>query len=339
MRWVNDAKNFHESSSTRYAGPMTTGPVVLAIDIGGSGVRCGIAPVDGPSTTARAVVGVAVADVASAILAAVEHALQAAPARLDVRGVAVGSRGASSLLQDADAVASRVSALVQGAPVTIAADVVTAHLAVLGGRPGAVLAVGTGAIAIGADGSGGLTRAGGWGPLYDDLGSGFWIGARAMSFAARAHDGIAQDVDAGGVLRAAHERFGPVPAWPQAIYPHEDRVARIASFAEVVAELADGGDPAAVRVISHAAAHGARTLAACLVGEVPPEVGATGGVARGAVFREELARHLSVRRPDARWVGDPAAEPLEGAVILARRTAAGEVRDAPGLVWVGRAPA
>lgn len=311
-----------------------TGPVVLAIDVGGSGMRWRIAPLD-PAHAHVLRDGADADGGASDVQDGVLRAARAAAVDdLDVRGVAVGSRGAASLLGDPHALAARVSTLVGSAPVTIAADIVTAHLGVLGGRPGAVVAVGTGAIALGADASGRLVRAGGWGPLYDDLGSGYWIGAQALSLAARRHDGIRTAVDATALLDAARELFGPVPSWPQAIYPQADRTARIAGFARAVSDLAGAGDEGAASVITRAAEHAAGTLAACVVDDVPARVGATGGVARGAAYRARLETALVERLPGAEWI-DSTGTPLEGAVILARRTAAGEVRDQPGLVWSG----
>ncbi|KOG91913.1 ATPase, partial [Streptomyces varsoviensis] len=66
-----------------------------------------------------------------------------------------------------------------------------AYAGALGQRPGAVVAGGTGMIAIGSDLSreGGWRRADGWGHLLGDLGGGAWIGQAGLTAALRAHDG------------------------------------------------------------------------------------------------------------------------------------------------------
>ncbi len=72
----------------------------------------------------------------------------------------------------------------------LAADAVTAYVGALGPRPGAVIAAGTGLIAIGTD-LAGWRRADGWGHLLGDCGGGAWIGRAGLEAALRAHDGRA----------------------------------------------------------------------------------------------------------------------------------------------------
>lgn len=57
----------------------------------------------------------------------------------------------------------------------VAPDFEIAHLACFGGRPGVILVASTGSVAW-AVGPRGSARAGGWGPLHGDEGSGFWLG-------------------------------------------------------------------------------------------------------------------------------------------------------------------
>ena len=59
--------------------------------------------------------------------------------------------------------------------------------------PGAVLIAGTGAILFGRDAAGNTFRAGGYGYLIDDGGSGYAIGRDILSAVARAHDGRDQE--------------------------------------------------------------------------------------------------------------------------------------------------
>lgn len=68
-------------------------------------------------------------------------------------------------------------------------DFVGAYYVATHGRPGVGVIAGTGSMAYGEDGNGKRARAGGWGWLIDDDGSGVWIGARALNAVARAYDG------------------------------------------------------------------------------------------------------------------------------------------------------
>ncbi|WP_414495757.1 BadF/BadG/BcrA/BcrD ATPase family protein, partial [Streptomyces sp. CRN 30] len=70
----------------------------------------------------------------------------------------------------------------------LAADAVTAYTGALGFAPGAVVAAGTGLIAVGTDLTG-WRRADGWGHLLGDCGGGAWTGRAGLEAALRAHDG------------------------------------------------------------------------------------------------------------------------------------------------------
>ncbi|MGJ8650972.1 MAG: N-acetylglucosamine kinase [Opitutaceae bacterium] len=67
-----------------------------------------------------------------------------------------------------------------------------AHIGLIGAlanRPGLMLIAGTGSICLGRDIDGVTHRTGGWGPAYDDLGSGSWIGQQAMQATFQESDG------------------------------------------------------------------------------------------------------------------------------------------------------
>jgi N-acetylglucosamine kinase-like BadF-type ATPase len=207
-----------------------------------------------------------------------------------------------------------------GVPVlALAADAVTAYAGALGTRPGAVVAAGTGLIAVGTD----LTRwlrADGWGHLLGDCGGGAWIGRAGLEAALRAHDG--RPNGSGRLLARAEEMFGPASELPGRLYPRSDRPAVLASFAPQVAACAET-DPVAARILRSAARHMAESAAAVCPAGGAPQVAVTGGLFKmgGALLvplREELTRAL----PHARWV--PAAgEPWSGALRIAAELASG----------------
>src|SRR5665213_3785213 len=73
-----------------------------------------------------------------------------------------------------------------------------------GDRSGVLLIAGTGSIAFGRSPSGVLGRCGGWGVAFVDEGSGAWIGRRALSVVAAAHDGREPETTlTGAILTAA----------------------------------------------------------------------------------------------------------------------------------------
>ncbi|WP_225821542.1 N-acetylglucosamine kinase [Streptomyces naphthomycinicus] len=205
--------------------------------------------------------------------------------------------------------------------VALVADAVTAYAGALGPRPGAVVAAGTGLIAIGTD----LTawrRADGWGHLLGDCGSGAWIGRAGLEAALRAHDG--RDGASAPLLACAEEQYGPVRGLPGLLYPRPDRAAVLASFAPGVAACA-AHDPVAADILRTAARHIADSAAAVCPADGAPEVAFTGGLSKMGdpllvPVREELARRL----PHARQV--PAeGDPLHGSVRIATDLAAGRL--------------
>ncbi|MEU0087393.1 BadF/BadG/BcrA/BcrD ATPase family protein [Streptomyces sp. NPDC006274] len=208
----------------------------------------------------------------------------------------------------------------------LAADAVTAYAGALGSRPGAVVAAGTGMIALGTD----LTvwrRADGWGHLLGDCGGGAWIGRAGLEAALRAHDG--RRGGSAALLARMESVFGAAPELPGILYPRSDRPAVLASFAPDVARCA-GDDPVAAAILERAAGHIAEAAAAVCPapGEAPDgcEVALTGGLLKlGEPLLEPLRKELAEQLPHARQV--PAAgDPLLGALRLAAELAAGEPR-------------
>ncbi|MFF2371744.1 BadF/BadG/BcrA/BcrD ATPase family protein [Agromyces sp. NPDC058110] len=313
---------------------------VLAVDLGGTGSRAALEPLDAAFGSRRRVLEggrVAVASAGSTVLDVAASLIAAARAEwpdVAIAAVGVGATGLASLVADPDAALARL-ADVAGAPpasVVLAVDALTAHLGALGGRPGAVVAVGTGAIALGTDLDAVWRRVGGWGHLWDDRGSGVWIGIEALKAAIRTHDGVT--TEAAALLRAAERRFGPAPSWPGELLTRADRAGVIAGFAPEVAALGADGDAAASAIMRTAGCEVAATLVAALDPGLPRLASWTGGVfgAGGeysAAFEAEFARLA----PDAE-LQPPQGTPLDGAVHLARLAAGGALHAAhPPFLW------
>ncbi|MFE0173603.1 N-acetylglucosamine kinase [Streptomyces sp. NPDC059002] len=308
-----------------------SGALVLGVDSGGSGLRAGLgvpagvprpAPVRSAEPVRTGARGIDAGHFLEQLLPMARELLaQAGGAR--ITAVAIGAAGLATLGDDLRA--QLPSALEQALGVrrvALAADAVTAYAGALGDRPGAVVAAGTGLIALGTD----LTswrRADGWGHLLGDCGGGAWIGRAGLEAAMRAHDGRRGGSQA--LLTRAEGMFGPVADLPGLLYPRTDRPAVLASFAPEVAGCA-ADDPVARAILRDAARHIAEAAAAVCPVTEDCEVALTGGLfTMGepllAPLREELAGQL----PHARQV--PAAgDPLDGALRIAADIAAYRLR-------------
>ncbi|MET9356955.1 BadF/BadG/BcrA/BcrD ATPase family protein [Streptomyces sp. NPDC006617] len=220
--------------------------------------------------------------------------------------------------------------------VALVADAVTAYVGALGPRAGAVVAAGTGLIAVGTD----LTRwrrADGWGHLLGDCGGGAWIGRAGLEAALRAHDG--REGGSAPLLVRAEERFGPVAGLPGQVYPRSDRPAVLASFAPEVAACA-ATDPVAAEILGAAARHLADSAAAVCPAAGEPLVAVTGGLTRlGDPLLVPLGEELAKRLPQARWTAAE-GDPLDGAVRVATDVATGSftLPSDDSMLWMTRVP-
>ncbi|MGW7054366.1 N-acetylglucosamine kinase [Streptomyces sp. NPDC054887] len=323
----------------RTSGPAGT-PWVLGVDSGGSGLRVALADASAPEsakvTSSREPVRTGPAGIdaahlleqllpmARALLGEAGEGNAAAPP-VTVGAVAIGAAGMATLGDDLRA---RLPEALAGAlgvrRLALAADAVTAYTGALGLRPGAVVAAGTGMIALGTD----LTawrRADGWGHLLGDCGGGAWIGRAGLEAAMRAHDGRRGGSPA--LLARLEAVLCPAAELPGLLYPRTDRPAVLASFAPEVARCATAApaDPVAARILREAAGHIADAAdAVCPDGEC--EIALTGGLFKmGEPLLVPLRAALAERRPHARAV--PAAgDPLAGAVRVAAALATDGLR-------------
>ncbi|UGY94687.1 N-acetylglucosamine kinase [Streptomyces gobiensis] len=320
---------------------------VLGVDSGGSGLRIALAPAPAPAPVSvsadggvpepggRVVYGEPVRTGASGIDAAhlLEQLLPAAHGLLAeadagdrsgrIAAVCVGAAGMATLGDGLRAELPGALARAFGVRrLALAADAVAAYAGALGERPGAVVAAGTGMIALGTD-LGSWRRADGWGHLLGDCGSGAWIGRAGLAAAMRAYDGRAEGSAA--LLDRAEKAFGPLDDLPGQLYSRTDRPAMLASFAPEVARCA-GVDPVSTGILREAARQIALSAAAVCPTAHGSALALTGGLFRiGEPLLAPLRTELSERVPQVRTV--PAAgDPLAGALLIARRLAGGTLR-------------
>ncbi|MBO1330163.1 N-acetylglucosamine kinase [Streptomyces sp. VRA16 Mangrove soil] len=308
-------------------------PLVLGVDSGGSGLRVALAPVDAPARRSVATSRTPVRTSGSGIDAGhmMEQLLPMALTLLEEHETA-GARIAAAVV-GAAGMATLGDALRAELPdafrrelgverLALAGDAVTAYAGALGQRAGAVVAAGTGMIALGT-GLDRWRRADGWGHLLGDCGGGAWIGRAGLDAAMRAFDG--RRGGSSPLLALAEKRFGPAGELPGRIYPRTDRPAALASFAPDVALCATQGDPVAAGVLREAARHIADAAAAvCPAGG--GEVALTGGLFHlGEPLLGPLQAELAEQLPHATVV-TAEGDPLHGSLVIAGALAADGLR-------------
>jgi N-acetylglucosamine kinase-like BadF-type ATPase len=180
-------------------------------------------------------------------------------------------------------------------------DAPIAHAGALGGKPGVVVIAGTGSAAYTVASDGRAKTTGGWGYLFGDEGSAFWI---ARTYLVQA---IQSNARAPEVL----EYFGvaTLRELARAFYSGAIARDRFASIATVA--LSDEG-------IAAAAARELAALAASAVLERPCAIAFTGGLMHDPFFAQRVRAATQMLLPDCAVV-EPRADPAEGALILAQR--------------------
>lgn len=287
---------------------------VLAIDLGKTGCR-GSLRVDGSQTDYAQAPGapglahaVGIAEAERAIRAVID---QMTPARAPFT-LSVGAAGAASAPEAAAFLARRLAELPGAAAVAVTSDAVTAHAGALGGSPGVVLTIGTGAVATAVDDAGRFTRVDGWGPQLGDEGSGGWIGLEGLRAALRCHDGRGPHTI---LADKVGEHYGiGLDALPKYLGEQDNPALVAASFAPVVAAAVDD---IAAAIMAAAGRALARTVHAAIErsGMSPPvRYAITGGLTElGAPLLAPLDQqiaHVIDRR-------DPLGDPIDGAALLA----------------------
>lgn len=198
----------------------------------------------------------------------------------------------------------------------------------LSGRPGAVLIVGTGSACFGINAQGDTWRAGGWGHLISDEGSGYWLGIQALRVAVSVYDGRMPASSLTERVMARVEIEDMNDLMPHLYVPGLSK-AEIAAFAPLVLDAARDGDPAATALLDE----GARELAEC-VGAVARqldlgavELVTVGGLIQGSdLLQARLRAALDARLPGCHIV-EPDLPPVLGAALLSLQQAGIAVDD------------
>ena len=224
-----------------YLGVDGGGSKTLAVIVDASGRECGRGLAGSSNHEA-----VGHEQALSALHAAIGRAASVADANLPLAAAWLGLAGVDHP-RDVEALLPQVSGLATTVRITNDAELL---LAALPHGVGAAVIAGTGSIALGRNVRGMFARAGGWGHVMGDEGSGYAIGRDALRAAVRCADrrGPATTLLA-DIL--AHWKLSAPEELLHRVYQPFDKTA-IAALAPMVLTQADAGDQMARRIVARA---------------------------------------------------------------------------------------
>ncbi len=201
-----------------------------------------------------------------------------------------------------------------------------ARLLLAAGTPegwGVALICGTGSICYGRTRDGTTARAGGWGYLLGDEGSGYTIAVEALRLAVRTAD---ERADAHALLAALLDECGFEEPRVLIKYVYRPGITRadIAALAPRVAAIAEAGDTHAQAILDRAAAELGdliRTVTRKLDLHEPPLALGGGFIGAHQAFQAAVIARAGINLGPVKYVVEPAL----GALVLARR-----LLDSPG---------
>jgi glucosamine kinase len=260
--------------------------------------------------------------------AATESLLKATDEAIARAGISVEQLDAAVLAiagTDTEAVAAHVR---ERRPDTwvVVNDVVGAWAAATGARPGVGAISGTGSNVFGVGPSGRAWRAGGWGHVLGDEGSGYWLAVRSIKAALSDRERSGPET---ALSAAAIHFFGvqSVEALAALVYSKPLAKGEIAAFAIETARVAHAGDEVARGLYELAALEIGKQVAAVieqtgLVEDFP--VGLIGSAFKaGSLFVVPLSAAVHRVAPQAR-VAVVEMAPVGGCLLLAARACGNE---------------
>jgi N-acetylglucosamine kinase-like BadF-type ATPase len=136
---------------------------------------------------------------------------------------------------------------------TLGNDVEAGWAGSLGCKPGIHLVAGTGSIGFGKDPAGNKTRAGGWGHLFGDEGSAYWLGKEALSIFSKQADGRLEKSIVYRIIKNKTELKDDIDLISYVFEKLEMKRKDIAQFAMDLHKAATEGDTHAISTFSDAA--------------------------------------------------------------------------------------
>jgi len=301
---------------------------VLGIDAGGTKTVCLLADEQGNTVaTARAgganLQAVGELEVEKVLHRVMDEAIGSRP--VVPAAICLGMAGVDRR-DDFAIVTSIMRRIGHKAKVVVVNDALVALEAGAPGQPGIVVVSGTGSISYGRNARGEAARAGGWGYVLGDEGSGYWIGRAALRAVLRQADRRGPETVLTDLL-LTHFGVAAPPELIHEVYNKDLKPRDIGALATCVQSAFSQGDAVAIGILRGAANElemfalsVARRLE--LVGQ-PFVFILAGGIFRAVPWLEqELERRLPVAAPGS-WVRLLDREPASGAVALALQEARG----------------
>ncbi len=325
---VREALRASDRGNGAHAPAKAGAALALGIDIGASGFRLAVrsgsngALLDDSIGTARPRIeagGLALGAVIEAFAA--EFTVLRRHGRIgSVASVGIGMAGGAFFPGNVEHIAAEIAEITGASVVACMPDSVAAYVGAIGHREGAVLAAGTGTVALATDGVALWQRLDGLGHLLGDYGSGARLGLRALEIASAPATG--RESRSAALETAMRRRFGSLEQLVATVYGTAERSAVLASFVPDVAALAEAGEPVARKLFEEAATELAATLVAVADGVAGPRA-VVGGLASEGTF----LRTLLDERLEAAGVAltAPASTPAGGAAHIAESFAAGRL--------------
>jgi N-acetylglucosamine kinase-like BadF-type ATPase len=252
---------------------------------------------------------------------AVDALLQTAAEATSRAGISIEQLGGAVLAvagTDTQAIAAQVSAA-RGEAWIVVNDVLGAWATATGTGPGLAAISGTGSNVFGVGPSGHPWRAGGWGHVLGDEGSGYWLGIQSLRAALADRDASGPETALGDAMADFFD-MPSVEALASYVYAKPLTKGEIAAFATETAKLAERGDAVARELYERGATALGKQIAAVirmsgLEGAFP--VGLIGSAFKaGAIFVEPLARAVHEHAPEAQ-VARVKMAPVGGSLLLA----------------------
>ena len=199
--------------------------------------------------------------------------------------------------------------------IMVVPDAEAALAGAFNGGPGIVLISGTGSVAWGRDNQGNLHRAGGYGYILGDDGSGFWIGREALRTSLDAY----YRGETSPLAAEICELWG-IEVITEAVslaYAEKSPAGKIASIAPLVFRLSDNNDETSEDILVRAA-EALSLLSNKLRNAMKIEDGKI--CLSGSILQKNTAMKdlLTAKLGSGLTISDPLFEPAIGAVILAK---------------------
>jgi N-acetylglucosamine kinase len=304
---------------------------VLGIDVGGTKTVCLLANEGGRVLAEAREAGANLQGVGELALEKVLHSvMEAALAAQHVvpSAICLGIAGVDRA-DDQEVVRGIMERIGYKATILIVNDALIALQAGIGDAPGIVIVSGTGSIAYGRNARGDAARAGGWGYVLGDEGSGYWIGRHALRAVVRHADGRGRETSLTPRL-LGHFGLTGAAELIHRVYHEELAPSEIGALARYVQEERDHGDLVAAALLDQAAEE-LVTAAAAVMKRLEMEGESFSFVLAGGMFHavpwlcERLKALLPSLATSTRTIRLE-QEPALGAVQLALAAAQGRAK-------------